>query len=242
MSALLAGNVAAARETYQKAATAADYDGRSLAAIGLADIAILEGRFRDAIADLPAAIKADAEAKNEFGAVAKLVALAEAHKAAGDTRAAQAAIADARGRSDEDKVLVAEAMIAVSANRLDVARRTAQELGKRLPAHSRAYGRLVEAEIARAGGDYPSALDALEAGRKLADLWLLRYYSGLIYLQSGRVNQALDEFERCQKRIGEATAAFLDDLPTYRYTAELPGLITRANHARSQSDGAASVR
>lgn len=242
MSALLTGNVAAAKDTYERAATAADYDGRSLAAIGLADIAILEGRFGDAVAQLPPAIQADDEAKNDFGAVAKLLALADAQKASGDIRGALATIARARARSDEDKVLVTEGLVAVAAARVDVARRVAQELSKRLPAHSRAYGRLVEAEIARTAGDYPAALDALETGRGLADLWLLRYYSGLVYLGSGRTTQALQEFELCQKRIGEATAMFLDDLPSYRYTAELPSLIARAKDARSENGATSSAR
>ncbi len=34
--------------------------------------------------------------------------------------------------------------------------------------------------------------------------------------------EAFDEFENCFERRGEAAAMFLDDVPTYRYLAELP--------------------
>ena len=47
--------------------------------MGLADVAMYEGRYADAIALLPAAAKRDQDQGNSLGAVAKLVALAEAH-------------------------------------------------------------------------------------------------------------------------------------------------------------------
>ena len=236
MSALLNEDVAGARRAYEKAAEVAGYEGRSLAASGLADIAIFEGRLADAIAQLSPAITADLAEKNDFNAVAKAVALSDAQAASGDTPAALATIAGARQTSDEDKVLVTYALLAIKTNRLDEARRIAQDLGKRLPAHSRAYARLVEAEMSRAAGNHGDALDALADGIELADLWLLRYSRGLVYLHAGPASarQALDELQACEARLGEATAAFLDDLPTFRYAAELPYWIGRAKEGLNQ--------
>ena len=240
MSALLIDDVAGARRAYEKAAEAAGDEGRSLAAIGLADLAMFEGRPSDAIAQLPPAIRSDLARQDDYNAVTKSIALAEAQAARGDTRAALTTIAHARQTSDEDKVLVTHALLAVKANRLDEARTIARELGKRLPAHSRAYARLIDADIARASGNHGDALDALAEGIALADLWLLRYWRGLVYLHAGAASapQALAELQRCESRLGEATAAFLDDLPTYRYGAELPYWIGRAKEMLNQDPSA----
>ena len=61
-----------------------------------------------------------------------------------------------------------------------------------------------------------------------ADLWLVRFYRGRAFLEGGFYAEALDEFTECEKRKGEATAVFLDDLPTYRYMATLPYWLGRA--------------
>ena len=51
--------------------------------------------------------------------------------------------------------------------------------------------------------------------------------------------EAVSEFEKCRERRGEATAVFLDDLPTVHYYATLPYWLGRAREmqkldARSQ--------
>ena len=38
----------------------------------------------------------------------------------------------------------------------------------------------------------------------------------------------MDEFTACMDGQGEATAVFLDDLPTYRYMADVPEWLGRA--------------
>ena len=63
-------------------------------------------------------------------------------------------MARARKLSDQDNVLVPAARLAVAAGRLDEARSIATSRAGRLPAQSRAYGKLIEAEIAiRAAGN-----------------------------------------------------------------------------------------
>jgi hypothetical protein len=54
---------------------------------------------------------------------------------------------------------------------------------------------------------------------------------GLAYLQRGNFAEALSEFEVCGKRRGEATAIFLDDLPTFRYYAPVPYWLARSQEA-----------
>ena len=227
MEALASGDHARARATYERAA-GAGAAGASLSAIGLADVAMYEGRYAEAIAALPGAAKRDQDQGNAVAAAAKLVALAEAHAARNEASATQGAIARARKLSDQDGVLLPAARLAVAAARLDEARAIAAILAGRLQAQSRAYGKLIEAEIAMNGKQWPAAIDALNAAQKLADLWLVRYSLGTAYFLRGDYLEAASEFEKCRQRRGEATALFLDDLPTFRYYATLPYWLGRA--------------
>mgnify|MGYP001548745728 CR=1 FL=1 len=77
-------------------------------------------------------------------------------------------------------------------------------------------------------GDHLAAINQLTAAIDTADLWLLRVHRGRAYLEGGYYVEALDDFTVAQDRHGEATAAFLDDLPTYRYMSRLPDWIARA--------------
>ncbi len=227
MEALAAGDVPRARSTYQQVAQAGDA-GVSLYALGTADVALYEGRYDEAISILPAAAKRDQERGNSIGAAAKLVALAEAYQVRGNDATRQAAIAQARGLSTQDSVLVPAARLAIAAGRTDEARKIAAELAQRLPAQSRAYARMIEGEIAIAAGQYVKAVDELNAAQKLADLWLVRFALGLAYFHHGHYPEAVSEFEKCRERRGEATSVFLDDLPTFHYYAPLPYWLGRA--------------
>ena len=120
------------------------------------------------------------------------------------------------------------ARLAIAAGRPDEARKIAAELAQRLSAQSRAYAKMIEGEIAIAAKQYVVAVDALNAAQKLADLWLVRFALGLAYFHHGHYPEAVSEFEKCRERRGEATAVFLDDLPTFHYYAPLPYWLGRA--------------
>ena len=131
------------------------------------------------------------------------------------------------------------AWLAIAAGRPEEARKIAAELGQRLSARSRAYAKLIEGEIAIAAKQYVEAIDALNAAQKHADLWLVRFALGLAYFHSGHYPEAVSEFEKCRERRGEATAVFLEDLPSVHYYAPLPYWLGRAREmqkldARSQ--------
>ena len=248
MEALARGDIARARAAYEQAAKGGTA-GASLAAIGLADIAMYQGHYDDAVAALPDAIAQDTAHKNVFGAVAKLLALAEAHAANDRSAASQAALAQARALGADDSILVTTARLSLAAGRIEAAKAVAAELGARLPAQSRAYGKLIEAELLMAAkpSRTPEAIDALNAAKKLGDLWLVRYVSGLAYFQQGAYEAAASEFAKCHERRGEATAVFLDDLPTFRYFAPVPYWLGRSREAskldpRSQYEAFLSIR
>ena len=89
---------------------------------------------------------------------------------------------------------------------------------------------MIEAEVLMAKQP-GQARDAIRAALQLADLWLVRYVSGLAYFQAGDFPAAISEFVKCQERRGEATAIFLDDLPTYHSMATVPYWLGRAREA-----------
>ena len=191
-----------------------------------------QGNYADAIAALPAAIKRDRDEQNTFGAVAKLLALAEAYAASNRWPEAHRTLEQARKLSQDDSVLVTTARLSIASGRIDQAKAIAAELAQRLPAQSRAYGKMIEAEVAMAAKQFPAAIDALNAARGFADLWLVRYTSGLVYFHRGDYLEAVSEFAKCQERRGEATALFLDDLPTFRYYALVPYWLGRSREMR----------
>jgi tetratricopeptide (TPR) repeat protein/tRNA A-37 threonylcarbamoyl transferase component Bud32 len=231
MEALAAGDVPRARGVYQQV-TQAGNSGVSLSALGIADIAMYQGRYDEALSILPAAAKRDQDQQNILGAASKLVALAEAYQARGNDRAQQTSIAQARALSTQENVLVPAARLAIAAGRPDEARKIAAELAQRLSAQSRAYAKMIEGEIAIAAKQYAVAVDALNAAQTLADLWLVRFALGLAYFHHGHYPEAVSEFEKCRERRGEATAVFLDDLPSFHYYATLPYWLGRAREAQ----------
>ena len=114
MAAIATGDTTRGRAAYQQAVSAGD-PGVSLAAIGLADVAMYEGRYGEVIDALSAALERDAAQGNTVGEVAKLVALAEAYAALGRDEPSHAAIAKARALSNQDNALVSAARLAVAA-------------------------------------------------------------------------------------------------------------------------------
>ena len=76
-------------------------------------------------------------------------------------------------------------------------------------------------------------------GQKRADLWLGRFLLGLTMVEAGRYPEAFGELERSQQHRGEATAIFLDDVPTLRYLSTLPYWTARAQQGLGNNAAAA---
>ena len=239
MKALAEGKRDDARAVYERAASTGPA-GASLAVIGLADVAMYEGKYEEASGRLEQGIAADRRDANSSGEAAKRVALAETLAAAGRTPEALTMAAEALKSSEDDSVLFPLGRLYVGLNRTADAQRIVSELSGRLPAESRAYARLLEAEQALKRGQAQAAVTASQAAKQLADLWLVRFVLGLAYFQAGHHAEALSELEACLKRRGEATAVFFDDLPTFHYLAALPYWIARSQEALGQFAPAAT--
>lgn len=217
----------AARDAYRKMA-AINALGASRAAAGLADLALYEGQGADAVGILQPAIWADERGNNKPAAAFKQITLAEAFAQQGRAREAVSAARAALQISRQDVIAVSAGRLFAQLGRDADAAAIAAELVERTQGYSRAYSRVIEAEIALHRHKPAEAVDALRAGLEVADLWLLRFTLGKAYVEAERYPEALAEFEACAKRRGEATALFLDDVPTFRYLAPLPYWLGRA--------------
>lgn len=218
------GKMPEASEAYHKLEAAGE-DGRLAAAIGLADMALYEGRNADAAHLLEAGSATDAQ---------RLAALAAAkRKGPAATDAALKALA-ANGTAVGPAFLSARVLLENNneAKAMDVARM----LGARLEPPPRAYGKLIEGEILLAKGKAQAALDLFQEAKKLDDTWLGHFDLGRAYLEAGDFIAASSEFDTCEKRKGEVTALFFDEVPTFRYFALLYYYQGRVREGMKRSD------
>jgi tetratricopeptide (TPR) repeat protein len=239
MHAIANGNLDAARNAYQSMAETGAR-GASAASLGLADLELFAGNFSAARELLADGIASDQEVGNTFGQAVKQIALADALLAEGNTEDAVAEAERGIAIIGTDATLVPAAIIYIAAGSNDEALAIAETLANELSPQSRAYAKLVEGLIALESGDQMEAIERLSEAAEIADLWLVRFHLGRAYLEAGYFVEALDEFTLAQDRHGEATALFLDDLPTYRYLATLPYWQGRAQTELGMSDAAAS--
>jgi tetratricopeptide (TPR) repeat protein len=185
--------------------------------IGLADLALFQGRAADAAALLEAGIAADLAAGQPEWAAEKQVTLAQALLLM-DQRAAAAGAAEQALLSAKDvgiRFLAARAL--VQTGQEAKARAVARELSNQLYNEAQAYGKLIEGELALEKGDVKDAIDSMQEASKLRDAWISRFELGRAYLAGKAYTEADSEFDACIRRRGEATSLVVDLLPTYLY-------------------------
>ena len=205
-----------AAATYRKL-EATGARGASYAAMGLADLALAEGRPAGAVPVLQAGSAADLENKSAEAAGAKLAALADAQLALGKGSDALASAERALAASRNLSVAFPVARVYLAAGSEPKALALADELAARLEPDAQAYARLIRGEAKLRRGKAREAVADFEEARKIADTWLGRYDLGRAYVELGAFTEADTELEVCVKRRGEATALFLDDVPSWRY-------------------------
>ena len=227
MAALAKGDVAGAREAYQRMADTGA-SGASRANMGLADAAIYEGKYADAQAILETGLVEDQKTQNTAGLVSKYGALAEALAGLRRMKSAVERANSAAALVSDESALYPAARILTAAAKEQEARALATKLDKEFQSQSRAYAKIIEGEIALKQGRTIDAVEAFLAAQKQADVWLARFSLGVAYVEAGHYAEALPELKLAQKRRGEATAIFLDDIPSFRYLAPLPYWLARA--------------
>ena len=239
-AAMYRGEYDEARAAYEQmlAATKSEY-GESAGLVGLADIESYIGNFPKVRELLEPAVETAFQAEDDVGAAGKLLIIAEAYLAEGNFEQAAETARKVIASSEQVSHRVSAAIVAIGAGDLETARAIGDTMSKDLQGQSRAYGEMIQASLLREQGDYIGAIDKLQSAIVMADLWLIRFQLGRTYLDAGSFAEAADEFRTCgTTRIGEATAAFLDDTPTYRYLAELPYWKARADEGFGMKDAA----
>jgi len=228
-----------ARAAYRRMATATEGRlGESAATLGLADIEMYAGSFDTAQQVLTPGIDADLRQSVEYGAALKQVALAEAQGESGDFASAAESAKRALELSSAVSIKVPAALVLRDAGETRRFDEIAEQLSGALQPHSRAYGMMLRAVDLRGDGRLVDAIELIESALGIADLWRVRLELGRAYLEAGYFAQAFDEFQRCSNRRGEATALFLEDMPTFRYLAQLPYWLGRAQEGLNATGSA----
>jgi tetratricopeptide (TPR) repeat protein len=213
--------------------------GASLSSHGLADLAMYEGRWSTARQILVSGIAADEKANYTNARAAKLVALAEVHLAERQLAEAAATARTAIASIREDATLVPAAFVLLDAGRADEAKAIADGLLQQFQPRSRAYGEMINARIAQRSGRLVDSVTSLQNAQKHADLWLGRFLMARTQVEAERYPQASGDLDECQRRSGEATAIFLDDVPTFRYLSPVPYWTGRVQQGMGNSSAAA---
>lgn len=189
--------------------------GASFSATGLADVALWEGRLKDAQDILDKGIASDAAAKNADAAAIKLNYLAYLYLTEGDGKRAVAAADRALASSRDPAILYGAGHIAAEAGQTKKATSLSSDLASRPSSDFRSYAQLLVGEADLKNGDAANALNKFQEAKRLADSWLAHFDLGRAYLGMGAFSEASSEFDICMKRRGEAAAIFLDDVPSY---------------------------
>jgi tetratricopeptide (TPR) repeat protein len=191
--------------------------GASMAAAGLADLAVYEGRFGDAVRTYEQGAAADLAGKMPENAAAKFAALAHTQLLRGQNHAALAAAQKALANSQSAQLRFLAAQTFLEAGEVAKAQKLAAGLGSELTAEPQSYGKIIEGMSALKRADARQAIKALTEANNLLDTWIGRFELGRAYLQAGAFAEADAEFDRCINRRGEALELFMDNVPTYGY-------------------------
>lgn len=188
-----------------------------LGVAGSADLAVYQGRFKEAADLLQKGAAADSAAHEPDAAAGKLAELGYTQLLRGDKPAALAAVKSALDLSKEVKTRFIAARIFAATDEASKAEEIAQGLSSELQIEPQAYGKLIQGEIALKKGDGRGAVKLFTDANTMLDTWIGRFDLGRAYLEIGAFTEADSEFDRCISRRGESLALFLDEVPTYGY-------------------------
>jgi eukaryotic-like serine/threonine-protein kinase len=194
--------------------------GQSMAAQGLADIALYEGRLADAVRFLETGAAADLQADRLDSAAAGFAMLAHAQLLRKQKAAALAALDKALANSKTVSTRFAAGRVYAAAGETAKARKLAEGLATESQLEGQVYAKLIEGEAALEEKDPRHAIQVLNEANKQLDIWIGRFDLGRAYLDAGLFAEADSEFDRCIKRRGETLDLF-DYVTTYSYLPEV---------------------
>lgn len=213
------GNTNDATETYQQLQKLGP-ENASTAALGLAEVAVYSGRFKEAAQMLLSAANADVAAKNEDAAGDKLLAAARAEVAAGDNRQALALAERALAHKKDSDARFMAGRIFAQIGQVKRAQEMSASLASESASESQTYAKIIDGLIALQQKDLQRAIQVLSEATKQLDTWIGHFDLGRAYVEAGQFTEANSEFDVCMKRRGESLE-LLDDGPTYGFLPPL---------------------
>lgn len=207
------GQFAQAAKTYDTVGKLSPL-GASIRTSGVADIAVYEGRYADAVRMLERGAAADLAAKNARAAD-KFVMLAHTQLLWGHKAEAIAAAERAVSLSQEVNVRFLAARTLAQVGETQRAQALSKKLGAELSLEAQADAKLIKGEIALDAKDSRTAIQLFTQANNVLETWVGWFDLGRAYLEAGLFVEADSEFDRCQK--GRGQAMDLLDGPTYGY-------------------------
>jgi eukaryotic-like serine/threonine-protein kinase len=188
------------------------------AATGLADLAVYEGRYTDAVQILEKGVADDLNGikPDKDAAATKYWMLAHVQLLRKDNAAALAAAKLALDNSKAFQTRLVTGQVYAALGEGAKARELAAGLANELQVEPQTYAKLIEGELALKSGDGRKAVKLFSDANNVLDTWMGRFDLGLAYLQIKQYPDADSEFDWCIKHRGQALALFLD-LSTYGY-------------------------
>jgi eukaryotic-like serine/threonine-protein kinase len=191
--------------------------GASWAASALADLALYQGHFSEAVRLLEQGANADLQAKTPENASNKFAALAHAELLRGQSRPAVASAEKALANGQTLQVRFLAGRVFAEAGETAQAKKMADSLAKETQAEPEAYAKIIEGKLALKQGDSHLAIKDITDANNLLDTWIGRFELGRAYLEAGQFTEADSEFDRCIRRRGEALELMMDNVVTYSY-------------------------
>ncbi|HXL21267.1 MAG TPA: protein kinase [Candidatus Dormibacteraeota bacterium] len=229
------------RQAYLKLQAVSTY-GASVAAAGLGDLALYEGKLAEAASILDKAVATDIAGKDTESAADHEATLALAQVALGKNQEAVSLAGKAAASSKEPGVAYRVAQVYLAAGQEAKALQAVAPLAQRLETEPQICAKLIAGEAQLKRGNPRDALGAFQEAQKLADTWLGHFDMGLAYLAASAYTEASSEFDVCLKRRGEATSVFLDDVPSYHLLPTVHYYLGRAREGLNSPGAAESYR
>jgi len=210
------GQLPQAEETYSKLEKLSPH-AVSVSALGLADLALYQGRFADAVRRLDKGASADLAEKDNDSAAEKFAALAYAQMWMQRKGPAIAAAEKALANGQTIKIRFLAARVFVEAGQPDKAQKLASGLASDVQSESQGDAKMIEGNLALKRKDARQAIKSFTDANALLDTWLGHFELGRAYLEANAFAEADSEFDQCLRRRGEVLSLFMDALPSYGY-------------------------
>ena len=216
-----AGDLAETEKAYQHM-TNLDQFARSVAAEGLADLAIYRGDYRAALEILDNAIEDELALAATHTVALKRTMKVEVLLRMNETEKARVLLDSLVPTAPDDPaILVPAAISLIELGDSEAAVSIADKMSRSLSGPHRAYALGIKASVAAASQDMDAAVGFANSAVATVDLWLVRFIRARVLLQKGMTSAAAADLQNCQQRVGEGMAVFLNDRPSFRLTHEL---------------------